>query len=763
MSVSDPMQKLLSAIDAAEESAYGGDTDGDLAAARAQAIDHYLGRNVEPAPDGRSQVIDRSVFETVQWIMPSLIRIFANGDDVVALPPIGPDDEERAKQEAEYLNHIALNKNPWFEICHTWFTDALVTKNAYLYVYRDMRRDVEIESYERQTEGGIALLLQDRPDVEIIAQRSYPDPEGSQQPVIDPATGQPAVDPMSGQPVMQPVMLYDIKLRRVQESPKWTFCVLPPERCKVSERTPTFRISECPYFEYWDYCTISDLRSEGFDVDDDIASDDMPETEEDTARNQYGQKAFADESQVDPAMRRVRKRCVWIQHDYDEDGIAELQYCLVVGKEILVREEVSRIPVAAIVPYPLPHRHGGLSLADITIDLQRIKQAILRQGLDNLYLSNNPRTAISDRVNLDDMLISRPGGVVRVDGDPNGQILPIVTPFVFPQAMEGLEYMDQVRENRTGTNRYFTGIDQNAMNKTASGIQQLSTMAAQRVELMARIFGSGFEDAFQILHELILKAGHRKETVQLRGKWVEVDPATWRKRTDFKICVGYAAGNKDAQMQKLLLLGQKQGEAMAGGLPIVTPENIYNTAIELTKAADFATPDRFWTDPSKVPPKPPQPHPDLIKTQMANESAERQKAAELAQHERESQRKAEIDKYKTDVDAQTKIALGHIEAATAKELQQDSAAHTAGLEHLKHQNAAQLEGMKGQHVLNLEHVRRETSKDSEAKSTDKTDALHQKVDQIAHLVSLVGKSVTAKKRIERDGSGRIVAVHTELK
>ena len=71
------IEKLLSAIDWAEENAYG--ADGDLSSDRAYSIQLYLGENTEPAPTGRSQIVDRSVFETIQWIMPSLCRIFANG------------------------------------------------------------------------------------------------------------------------------------------------------------------------------------------------------------------------------------------------------------------------------------------------------------------------------------------------------------------------------------------------------------------------------------------------------------------------------------------------------------------------------------------------------------------------------------------------------------------------------------------------------------------------------------------------------------
>jgi hypothetical protein len=91
-------ERLLNAIDAAEADSYGSDSDGDLSSERAAAVDRYLGKNVMPAPDGRSQVVDRSVYETIQWIKPSLCRIFANGDDVVELPPVGPEDEPGAKQ-----------------------------------------------------------------------------------------------------------------------------------------------------------------------------------------------------------------------------------------------------------------------------------------------------------------------------------------------------------------------------------------------------------------------------------------------------------------------------------------------------------------------------------------------------------------------------------------------------------------------------------------------------------------------------------------
>jgi hypothetical protein len=687
---------LIAAIDAAEQSAYSSEGDSQLAADRAYAIDMYNGKNIEPAPEGRSQVVDRGVFETIQWILPSLVDIYANGDDVVEISPVSAEDERGAKQESQYLNHVILNKNPtlWLMTFITWAMDAMMTKNGYCLAYSEERKNEEIDRYQRQTEQGVQLLMDDK-DVQVEVTAQYPDPDyvaPPPQPMIDPMTGQPAIGP-DGMPIMQPPspppMLFDATVTRVQKERKVCYKALPPERCKISYRTPDFSISqECPYFEYYDYKTLSDLNADGFEVPDVVPDDWSIDEEEDLARDQYDEQGWRqDQNEPDASMRRYRVRMIWILHDANEDGIAERLYVVRIGRHILHQEQCTRIPVASLVAIPNPHRHIATSIADIVVDLQRIKTAILRQGLDNLYLANNPRTFVSDKINLDDALVSRPGGLVR--GETGAQygidIAPLVTPFVFPQAMEGLEYMDQVRENRTGTNRYFTGIDQNAMNKTATGIQQLSTMAAQRVKLIARIMGAGILDLFSIIHELIIKGGHKSETVKLSNQWVEIDPAQWKKRSDFRIAVGYAAGNKDAMVSRLMLILNAQKEALLGGLPVVTPQNVHATLVELTKASDFSSPERFWTDPQKIPAKdPPQPDPTIVAVeQLKSQTSLQTTQMETEQRERDSIRDAQIKQLQIETDAQVKVGLAHHQAEQQKQLKETEGHHAAGLEALR--------------------------------------------------------------------------------
>jgi len=743
--------ELNAAIDDSDNRSYGSNLSNltaALSAERALNIDLYLGKNVDPAPDGQSNVIDRTVFETVQWILPSLCRIFANGEDVVRLEPESIQDVPQAEQEGAYLNWLVTTKMDWFSLFLEWATDALLTKNAYFLVYQDKSNKVDIEKYEGQTAQGVAFLLQD-PNVQIVESRQYEAQDLPPEPVLD-QQGHPIVDE-HGQPMMRPAMLYDVVIRRANDQKQVCIRTLPPERVKVDQRAFSWRIDDrCNYFEYWEETTLTELRAQGFNIPTDIADDPEIYTQEDYARDQYGERRLERYKPSDPSMRRVKARMIWIRVDYDGDGQAELLQVLRVGRTILYKEEVSRIPVASGVACPLPHRHIGVAIADMVADIQRIKTAILRQGLDNLYLANNPQKVLNEQVvNIEDALISRPGGIIRAT-DIN-QIRHEVPPFVFPQAVEGLGYMDSVRENRTGVNNGFIGVDQSTLNSAQPGtVNQLSTMASQRVEQIARILAFAIEDLFSIVHEQVLKLGHKRQTIQLRGQWVEVDPGSWKKRNNFKICVAFAAGNRDTQMAHLASLLNYQTQALQLGLPVVTPENYYNTLIELSKAAGISAPDRFWTSPQNMPPRPPPPPPEgIIIEQIKSASDERKKAAELIQREVESQREAELKKY--EIDAETGLEIVH---------KQISHGHTIAIEGLKASHAAILQGLDAK--LNQTQQAATTAvgeaKQHIANNGATMAGVHDALDNVLHEVRKSAALATGRKVVRKNHKGEIEGV-----
>ncbi|MEM6817215.1 MAG: hypothetical protein AAF578_00355 [Pseudomonadota bacterium] len=721
--------KLLSVIEAHEATAIGQDR-GRLSRERTRSIDMYNGRNIEPAPEGRSQVVDWSVFETIQWIMPSLIRIFASKDEIVEFDPIGPDDEEAAKQESSVLNHQIMSKVDWFMTCYTWFQDALLTKNAYIYAEMAEVFHTESEYYENQTEEQIALLLQE--DVQVTEQEPVPTGEAKVM------NGQPVIDQF-GQPVEQ--INYNVTIRRTRPQKKLQFTVFPPERCKVS--SDDFALNEADYFEYSCEKSLSDLRKEGINVPDDISGDYDYQTEEEAARNERYEDYRHSRDLPSPELREVTVRYVWVRYDFDGDGIAEMQHCIVIGKQILFREDCSTIPVACIVPFIMTHRHEGISVADCLADITRIKTKLLRGGLDSLEQSVNPRHAINENVHVDDLLRNVPGGVVRTQGKGPvaNDVMPLQTEFVFPQAQQGIEHMDRMIESRVGVNRMFQGIDASASNDH-DRVGQLSTMASQRVEMIARMFGHGVQRLFKIAHELLIKSGHEKETLKLNGQWITVNPSEWKTGRDMRVVAPFSAGNKDALLNRLMMIANFHEKALQGGLPIVTAQDSYELSLEIADAAGVSG-DKFFTDPSTIPP--PEPGPDY--TAIALEVEDKK----VNQREVDSQRDAEMAKYKADLDAEMEQFKARLSSETQLAIAELKENKTTSRERMKL-------GLEDERVTSeaLDNVKSEVSEEISRQIQGPLMELSNAVMQIGEMVH----RSNGPKRVIRDQNGEMIGVES---
>jgi hypothetical protein len=209
--------------------------------------------------------------------------------------------------------------------------------------------------------------------------------------------------------------------------------------------------------------------------------------------------------------------------------------------------------------------------------------------------------------------------------------------MVAAQAFPVLEYLDGVRENRTGVTRYMQGLQADTLNKTATGINQIMTAAQQRVELIARVFAeTGIKDLFRKILELVNRHQSAPRIIRLRNRWVPMDPRSWTTQMDVSIAVGLGTGNKDQMLIHLrnLLEIQVQAIRMQGGVdgPLVRLDNVYNTLAKLVENAGLKSADSYFTDPAHHPPAPPvpppapQPDPTLVAVQQQAQLA----AARLA-------------------------------------------------------------------------------------------------------------------------------------
>jgi hypothetical protein len=580
--------ELLAAIDAAEQQALG-TLQGEIASDRADALDRYLGKEYGDEQAGRSRVVSRDVSDVVEGVLANVLKPFVGGDQVVQFDPRGPEDVEAAQQETDYVNFIALERNNGFLVLNSAVKDALLLRAGYAGCEWTTRQDVMTETYQGLSEEEVALLLQDG-EVQPVQHSEYPEPgtEGA----LD-QQGMPA----------PPRMLHDIKVRRAKPTEYALITPIPPDEILVSQRVRTPSLQDADFVQRRMHVTLSQLREDGYKVDDDIGDDEDGETLEDYARARFNTTSgMWDDETADPARRRVLYKENYIRLDRDGDGIAELRKVCIVGKTILADEEADLIPYAAFSAVLMPHQHLGLSVYDLIKDIAQIKTAVQRAYLDSLYLALRPRTAIDvDRVNLDDLMVTRPGGVVRVNGPIGDALMPLLSADVSVPALQGLQYLDEIRENRTGYTKSAQGLKSDSLSTGTLGelTQQLG-QSQMRLEMISRtIAETGVRDLFKIVHAVTLKHSTRAEKIRLRNKWVEVNPREWARRTDLSISVGLGSASPQLQMQNLVILGQAQEKAMAMGL--VQPSNVYNLLKKITNAAGFKSPEEFFSEPKKDP------------------------------------------------------------------------------------------------------------------------------------------------------------------
>lgn len=664
-------ETTLKAILAAEKAAAMGDGHGsDLTNQRASAMDYYLGEMDDdmPVPAGRSRAVSTDVADTVDGIMPSLMDIFTGSDEAVRFEPVGPEDESAAAQETDYVNHVFYQENPGFVVLHSMIKDALIQKNGIVKFWWDEGEEEERETYLNLSDDAYALLLADD-TAEIV---EHTEKAGADQPVT---TAVP--DALAAAASMH--RLHDVIAIKRRPYGRVKVMPVPPEEFLISRRART--IADAAYCAHKVKRTVSELIAAGYprSVVERLPSGTSASGEEENARATVEDNEEVG-SDVNEAMRVVEVTEHYIRVDWDGDGVAELRKVTTAGgsEEILDNEPYDRMPFAGITPILMGHRFWGRSAADLVMDIQRIKTALIRALLDNAYFANNQRievaeSHVTDRT-LDDLLTNRPGGIVRTRAP--GGLIPIPSNPLGGHVFPILEYMDTVREVRTGVTRMAGGPDANTLNPyntTATGANILASAAQQRIRLIARTFAeTGIKDLFLGIHGLLLKHGTVARRVKLRNEWITVDPRQWRTRKDMTVAVGLGTGTRDQVQTYLMTILNMQVRALemqgnAAG-PLVTLVNVYNTLKKLTENAGFKSADAFFTAPdaSALASLNQGPHPAVAATREEMQMAAMRAQADAAHRAREAELDARLAKYKADLGAQIAIYKANLEAAVAQ-------------------------------------------------------------------------------------------------
>jgi hypothetical protein len=585
----------IKAICHAEIQSSTGWQSGELAEDRAQAMDYYLGQPYGDEREGESKVVTREVLDTVEWILPSMMRLFTDTDNAVEFTPVGPEDEPQAEQETDTITHVCWQQNDGFLNLYTAIKDALLSKNGVLKVYWDDNPNETREEYQGLNDIELSTLITDKT---------------VEKDVIEYETNEDGT--------------HNITLK-VRTPGKIRVMPCPPEEIGVNRDARSPNIQECTWVHHRVRKTKSELIEEGYDQEliKSIPSDDDVNTQERLSR-----RNLDDEQDYLSPDEHWSRHTVWVTECYikidrDDDGIAELlQVTLAAGSSdadtgstLLGIEEVDVIPFVSFSPVLLTHKYYGLSVADLVMDVQRIKSELLRGALTNMYLANNQRVHINERVNLDDLLTPRPGGIVRHEGQfsPGENFVPHPHQPVPQQNFDLLSYMDEERKDRVGVSDMTAGLDSQSLANVNTGVlMQAFDASHMKIELFARICAEVMlRPMYRMVHMLLRKHQEKPMVIRLRNQFVEVNPTTWRERYDMEVKVGLGQASRERRLVALEKIMSAQAQASQLGAPVVMPQQAYETLIDYTEALGIKNAEKYWQNPALIPPAPPQPDPQM--------------------------------------------------------------------------------------------------------------------------------------------------------
>ena len=564
--------------------------DSEYSQERIRAMDFYMGEPLGNEVEGRSSVVSTEVADTVEAIMPNLMRVFTANDKYVRFNARTSEDVEKAEQVSDYVNYIINHDNEGYKVLYNWFKDALLFRLGVVKYFYEEQEEVDEEEYNGLSEDELVMLLAN-PDIEVIEQNetvteSYMDEAGELVPLAS---------------------TYDLSVRVTKRSGKIKIVNVPPEEFLVNRRATSL---EDAYFVcHRTTMTVSDLVAMGYDreeVEAHAGISDLDVDEERTNRFQ-DTEAVTGTDAADPTLREVVYYECIAKIDYDGDGIAERRRICAIGSNgshILHNEPFDHVPFAVVSPILMPHRLIGRSIYDMTEDLQVIKSTLLRQYLDSVYTSTLPRMGVVEgMVNIDDVLDGTAGGIIRMRQP--GMVQPFSGSPVGGEVRPLMDYLDQIKEQRTGMSKASQGLDANALQSTTASAISATVRGAQvKLESYARTMAeTGMKSLFKGILHLVTKYDNKPRVVRLRNSFVPIDPREWTSEFDVVVQVGLGTADDEQKIAFLTQIAGKQEQIlmqMGVNNPVVSMGQYVNTLRSIAEIGGFKDADQFFNSPQQI-------------------------------------------------------------------------------------------------------------------------------------------------------------------
>lgn len=573
-------RELVAIIDDAESNDIA--NSGSYNSNNEDYLKYYQAEPFGDETEGRSSVVSTEVRDLVESDMPSLARVFLGAGAPVEFRAANPGDldaVQEAKDKQAVVYHIIKNIPNSFRIQHDWLKSSELQSMAMLEYGVDEVKTPKVKRYKDLSAEELAELLTDLEGEEGVDSVKIVEEDENE------------------------AAEFNVSIRITRKQNKYFIRNVPSEDIVVSRNA--WNKSEADIVGKRFTKTRSTLITEGFDrsvIDDLPSSTSNSADNEGTKEQRYKDQGGKIESATikNKANDLIRGLDVYVNVDFDGDGIAERRHVIKVGNEILLNEYADHVPFSIISSMLMPNNINGLPRAELAMTYQKVGSVLWRQTLDNLYAVNNPRTAYSSAVNVDDLLDISLNGIIEVDGDvPGNHLFQLTTPYVGDKALQVVAYMDGKRASSTGSIQANQALQGDQLNEeTATRFKGMEQAATAKIELVARVIAeTGYRDLYEGIGYYAAHYQDEELEVHILGRNMLVNPQDWKFDHHINALVGTGAGDDEKTLANLSAIYQVQSALKAEGSLLADDQKRYNTLTAMTKATGRDSVQDFFNNP----------------------------------------------------------------------------------------------------------------------------------------------------------------------
>ena len=619
-----------------------------------RTAEQYYAGELPPKPDimGRSGVVSTDVADSVEWIMPPIIESLSGKS--VKFRPMSAQDEAQAELETEFTHFTFSEDNDGYMALYSAAKDALMSGAGIIKVCYDDTPERIVENYSGLQEPQLQALLAD-PMLEVT-EITRSETDGT-----------------------------SVTAARIIKQGRVIVEAVPPEEFRVCDDHRGGDLKDARFVAHTRRRTASELLAEGYD----------PEIIE-QAEDRHLDREANPYTYVDPENDESQKLLVvteaYLQIDINDDGISELCKVVCLGEsdptDILDIEEIPEIPFVSVQAIPKPYSPFGVSVFERVRQIQDLKTAILRSTLDSFYQNVNKQKVVQEgQVNLDDLLTTRPGGVIRAKG--HNAVMELGGTPMGQEAFQLLQFADEQKRSRTGVSADAAMHNQLVSNESAHAVERVMSASEMLVGLIVRnIAETGIRPVYRLIRDNLVRYHNGSVPFRFKGNWVNVDPSQWGPRSRMIVTVGAGASEEQQKMGALQQIYQLQKDMVMTdpSQAMVAPKQMYATLSDFIDLNGLGDPDQYFLDP---------------------ESPEGQQMAQMKQQQAQQQQQQMMQEQQAQLQMQQMALDAQQKVAQAEQVKAQATMQNGQLK-------AQIDAMKAQHQLEIDQMKNQITAAKEA-------------------------------------------------